>query len=186
MSPHPIRKGVYVEVSHDLRAPLEFAYRWCTNYRSDDLTLPNKRWVLERAQDHVLFEDFNENNPDGFEWRRLFAELHPPDRWRVECRGNRLEGSIWYSLAPGRPGRTRLTIRGVARYLEPGTRKSIPPSRGMSSKLGGYLRQNWENFGPELERDYRRSIRKYRSASPNRVRRTPILRVTRSGLRSGA
>lgn len=163
--PRQIRNGSEFEVSVKLRAPLEFAYQWATDYRSNDLTPPNKRWVLERTRDHVVFEDFNEDNPDGFEWRRLFATLNPPNSWHVECRGNRLEWSISYSLSSGRAGRTMLTIGGKARYLVPGTNKRLPGSRKMSSDLAAAFRQCWRGFGPKLERDYLRSIRKRRSAS---------------------
>lgn len=169
--PHPIRSGADFEVSIKLRAPLEFAYRWATDYRSDDLTLPNKRWVLERTRDHVVFEDFNEDNPDGFEWRRLFATLNPPDCWQVECRGNRLEWSISYSLTPVRAEQTTLTIGGKARYVVPGTNQRIPGSRKMSSELAGAFRQCWMSFGPKLERDYLKSIRKQGAVNRDLIRR---------------
>lgn len=169
--PRPIRSGGSFEVSRELRVPLEFAYRWCTDYRSDDLTLPNKRWILERTRDHLVFEDLNEDHPDGFEWRRLVAVLSPPDRWHVECRGNRFDFSIWYTLAPGRTGRTTLTIRGRGRYLVPGTRQRIRVSRKTSSVLDSYFRQGWKRLGTKLERDYLKSIRKQRTANQNRVRR---------------
>ncbi len=163
-TPHPIRSGAPFEVSVPLRAPLEFAYRWATDYRSDDLAPPRKRWILERTPDHVVFEDFNEDNPDGFEWRRLSVALSPPRRWHVECRGNRLEWSVTYSLAPVRPGETKLSIGGKARFIVPGTHDRIPVNRKMSSMLNGAFRQCWRGFAPKLEHDYLMAARKKRSA----------------------
>ncbi len=175
--PRPIRTGANFDLTVELRVPLAFAFRWCTDYRSEDLSPPSKRWVLERSPAHLVFEDFNEDSPDGFEWRRLFVELKPPNLWRVECRGNRLEGSVWYALARRRPDRTALNIRGRARYLVPGTGKRIASSKRGGPELAGYFVMNWKYFGPKLEREYRESIRDRRRTKPNR----PIRRPPRAG-----
>jgi hypothetical protein len=143
--------GPRYRVTVDFRAPLDFVYRWCTDYRPDDGRLegePYRRRILSRSARRVVFEDLEEDR-DGWNLSRVWVDLHPPARWHAERRGNRREYSVDYRLRPLAPGSTRLEFDCRRRTLVP----ERPVSKAGRERAWTEM---WNRFRRALERDYRR------------------------------
>jgi hypothetical protein len=151
------RARVY-EIRTTFRAPLPFVFRWCTDYSPRDPGLHRgayRRKIVERSERRVVFEDLYDE-PNGWAWSRGVSELHPPDRWHAEERGNWRAWSIDYRLRSLAPERTELTIRGRR------TPTAIGPPNPAKRTFERELRGIWRGFGRALERDYRRERRSRR------------------------
>ena len=137
----------------DVRAPLEYVYDWCTDYRTDDARREGARFVRrirERTARRVVFEALADDAAGG-NWSRVVVDRAPPDAWHAERRGNRREVSVDYRLARRGPGSTRLTIRLRRRSLVPERpRPSVAERRSA-------FRELWARLRRSLEADYRRS-----------------------------
>jgi hypothetical protein len=146
--------GLY-EIRVTFRVPLDFAFRWCTDYNSDDPGLEGesyRRQVLERRKDHVVYEDLD-STPAGWMWSRWNVVLKPPDRWFGRAVGNYRGWNVRYRLSARPGGRTELWLRGRRHPMQLGT---VNPRK---SELEAELRANWTKFGRAMEADYRRSLR---------------------------
>ncbi len=143
------------EVRTVFRAPLDFAYAWCTDYTPEDRKLegdPGSRQILRKGRRTVVYEDLNET-PDGWMWSRQTVTLHPPDRWHATAVGNYRTWVLDYALRELPDGRTEFTMRGRRRATPLGRRN--PPK----SVLEKELHEMWANLGRALERDFRASRR---------------------------
>ncbi len=138
------------------RAPLGFAFRWCTDYSERDPGLHRgdyERRVVERRARRVVFEDLYPL-PRGWSWSRGTSWLEPPDRWHAEEVGNLRTWSIDYRLIALAPDITELRIRGRR------TPTAIGPSNPPRSALEREITDMWRQFGRALEKDYRRQLRR--------------------------
>jgi hypothetical protein len=143
----------HVEVT--LRAPLEFAYRWCTHYSPEDPRLEGgnfRRKVLSQGPRRAVFEDLEEAD-EGWTWCRSIVTFHPPRAWSLLERGNRVEAAATYSLTEQRDGTVRLDLRWRRRVLDPTMPRIGKAERERGSTVA------WERFARALERDYRRGRR---------------------------
>ena len=139
-----------------LRVPLPFAFRWCTDFRSDDARREGEsygRRILERSARRVVFEDL-ESTPGGWYWARHVVTIRPPNRWHSDSVGNYREASLDYVLTPLGPQRTRFELSWRRRPMGLG---GTPPSKSSIEK--GTLRA-WRKFALEMEKDYRKSRRR--------------------------
>jgi len=137
------------------RAPLSFAFRWCTDYSEDDPRLEKERFqrrVLSRTSRHVVFEDLYDT-PDGWSWTRYTVTRHPPNRWHADAVGSHRAWSLNYTLRELKDGRTELTLRGVR------TPTPLGGENPSKAAMEGELRSLWRNLGAALEFDYRFSQR---------------------------
>jgi hypothetical protein len=151
----PVR--VY-QIRMTFRAPLRFAYAWCTDYSEEDRKLegdPGSRQIIRKGARTVVYEDLNET-PHGWMWSRQTVTLHPPDRWTATADGNYRTWKLDYSLRELPDGRTEFTMRGRRRATPLGGRN---PSK---TALEQELREMWDNLGRALERDYRAHRRRHR------------------------
>jgi 2-polyprenyl-6-methoxyphenol hydroxylase-like FAD-dependent oxidoreductase len=140
------------EIRTVFRAPLAFAYRWCTDYSPKDPQLEGEestRKVLQKEPRRVVYEDLEET-PEGWMWSRWVVTLRPPDRWHGEAVGNYRTWSADYALAPLPDGRTAFRFEGERRPSGLGERN--PPKAQMERQL----RSMWRELGHALEADYRR------------------------------
>lgn len=154
------------EIRINFRAPLGFAYRWCTDFSPRDPALEKgnyQRKIAERSRGRVVFEDLYPTKT-GWQWYRVVVSPQPPDRWHAELRGNIPDWSVDYQMTPIRKDRTILTIRWRVRQRPPISGYRNPPK----AALEGSMRKLWKEFGRSLERDYRRKLR--RAGSRSRVR----------------
>jgi len=152
-SPRGVR---HFHVETTFRAPIDFAFRWCTDYRPDDAKIEKDHYtrrILSRSSRQVVYQDLG---PHGKGWflNQQTVGLHPPDHWHAESVGNYRTWSIDYRLRALPDGTTRFSFDGWRRataLAEGG------PSR---SEVTANLRQIWYRFGRALEKEYRRSRRR--------------------------
>jgi len=133
--------------------PLSFAFRWCTDYRSDDASRSREtylRRIVSRSRRRVVFEDVWPLDR-GWGWRRADVTLTPPDRWHADSLGSVRDASIDYRLTALSPDRTRFDVYMRRR---PSTIHPEQPSRPAWEKDVGRL---WSNFARAMARDFRRS-----------------------------
>ena len=158
----PARRGsARYSIRQAFDAPVDFVFRWCTDYTPEDPRLGKEvkeRRILERSEGKVVYEDL-EPTPGGWHWSRVDVTLHPPDRWTARIRGNHRDWRLEYTLRSLPGNRSELFWTGVRRPALLGTEN---PSR---RSLEREMHQLWGNYARVLERDYRR---KDRRGSPRR------------------
>jgi hypothetical protein len=146
------RPDIY-EIRSVFHVPVDFAYRWCTDYREFDGRLSkegNLRRILRRSARQVVYEDLTPA-PEGWVWSRQTVTLRPPNRWTATARGNYRTWELDYRLRRHGEDATEFTMRGLRRPFLLGTKN--PSQRALRTEL---LRM-WRNFGKAMESDYRRS-----------------------------
>lgn len=137
----------------ELDAPLDFVFRWCTDYATNDGKLsgePYERRIISRTPERVVLEDLWWTS-DGWKWRRSDVRLSPPDRWHSDSVSNIRDASIDYRLTTLPGGRTRLLI---VMHRRPGSIRPVQPPRAVLEAEIGRL---WDRIGASLAREYRRS-----------------------------
>jgi hypothetical protein len=137
------------------RAPLAYAFAWCTDYSPIDSKLEGERYlrkVIRRGRHHVLFEDL-ENSPGGWSWARYDVTLQPPDRWHMESRGTHSQVIADYRLAQKTDGRTQFDLWW---RRQPGLLEFTKRGKAEGDRSGAL---SWKRFAVALDRDYRRSRR---------------------------
>lgn len=147
--------GIY-QITRVFRAPLPFAYAWCTDYTSSDRKLqgdPGSRKIVRKTSQRVIYEDLNET-PAGWMWSRQTITLRPPNQRGGLAEGNYRTWKLNYSLRELSPDRTEFTMRGERRATPLGQRN---PSKAV---LERELHLMWRNLGTALERDYRKNVRR--------------------------
>lgn len=133
------------------RAPLPFAFRWCTDYNSRDGENSGegyRRRILIRSARRVVFEDLYDTK-ERWIWIRRTVRLMPPDRWHADSVGSDRILSVDYRLSTLPGNRTLLTI--AARRQPYGTGRANPSKAEWQRVVTG----SWKRFGRALERDYR-------------------------------
>lgn len=149
-----IRSGPEYQVRVCFRAPLDYVFRWCTDYTPRDAQLEGEHYqrrILRKTRAHVVYEDL-EDSPQGWDWARYTVTLHPPAKWVAERLGNHLEASLRYRLTALAPERTRLDLAWKRRPTALGPRRS-------KSEVERGTALAWRRFARALESDYRRSPR---------------------------
>lgn len=139
------------EVRTTFRAPLAFAFRWCTDYSSGDSKLEGAsfaRTVLRRDARRVVYEDLDRTD-GGWAWSRWTVSLQPPDRWHGVSIGNYRSWTADYRLRALADGRTEFRFRGRRRIT--GLAPRAPPRAAIQKELN----RIWKRFGRALEADYR-------------------------------
>lgn len=146
------RVAVY-QIQRVFRAPLDFAFKWCTDFTEKDRELQGEkgsRQIIRRSARKVVYEDLTPT-PDGWMWSRQFVTLRPPNGWHLVALGNYRRWDLDYSLRALSDGKTEFTLRGRRRATLLG--KKNPPK----SVLEREFDVMWRNLGRALERDYRSS-----------------------------
>lgn len=141
------------EVKEIFRVPLDFAYRWCTDYTEADRELegdPGSRQIIRKNSRTAVYEDLNET-PHGWMWSRQTVTFRPPNRWHAVAIGNYRTWNLDYSLRELPGGRTEFSMRGERRATPLGVKN--PPKTVLERELQAM----WRNLGRALERDYRAS-----------------------------
>ncbi|HEV2449847.1 MAG TPA: hypothetical protein VGU43_05515 [Thermoplasmata archaeon] len=142
-------------IHYELPAPIGFAYRWCTDYRTDDgrrAGEPYQRKVIRRDRRSVLFEDLWWE-PDGWRWRRTEVSLRPPNGWVAHSTGNIRDAEITYRLRPLPNGHSELDLRMRRRpsVWHPTQPRKAPFERD--------LRRLWRSLARALGREYAKTSR---------------------------
>jgi hypothetical protein len=141
------------EVRCEFRAPLEFVYRWCTDYTPQDARYEAEQYerrILLRSRRKVVYEDL-EDTPEGWVWSRHVVRLAPPNRWHSDSVGSHRSYSLDYRLYRLPAGRTRLVLTARRRPTSIGGKN---PSKSAWERSVG---EAWHRFSRALERDFRKA-----------------------------
>ena len=140
----------------DLEAPVGYAFRWCTDYRTDDAERSKERFerrILSRSRERIIFEDAGWT-PKGWIWRRSQVSLRPPGRWHADTVGSFRTGVVDYALTPLAGDRSRFSLTFRRRP------SSAHPEQPTKRELEEELTRMWTNYGTAMARDYRASRRR--------------------------
>jgi len=154
--------GPTYEVRAEFRAPLEFVYRWCTDYTPEDAGYEGEtyqRRILQRSPREVIYEDLDDSE-SGWIWARHVVHLSPPNRWHSDSVGSHREIRLDYRLSRLPGGRTRLVLKARRRPTPIGAKN--PTKSRWELSVG----RAWARFGRVLERDFRRKNTKKRQGRP--------------------
>ncbi|MGI0148359.1 MAG: hypothetical protein ACREDF_02345 [Thermoplasmata archaeon] len=147
--------GPEYRIRVSFRAPLDFAFAWCTDYTPEDAGLEGEKYerkIIERTPRRVIFEDLEESKA-GWDWSRDVVVLRPPNRWHMEGVGNKRDAKADYVLTSLRDGRTRLDLRWRRKPKVAEAVRLTKAEREASNARA------WKRFGAAMERDYRRTRR---------------------------
>jgi hypothetical protein len=148
-------KPVRCEIEFQFKAPLKFAYPWCTNFQPIDSKLEKEHYtrkIIERTRKRVIFEDLEEMR-DGWVLNRTEVKLRPPNRWDADSHGNRRDAQLHYQLKPLPGKRTQLLLQWTVWPKTPAAARLTAAKRERSAASG------WKNFAAALEKDYRNSLK---------------------------
>lgn len=134
------------EIRTRFRAPLDFVYRWCTDYTAQDARLEGERYerrILKRTSNEVVYEDLDDLD-GGWFWSRMVFRLHPPDRWHAESVGSHRTYSLDYRLSALPNRQTLLTLPPDAVHLAWGVETPRRPNgNGTLARAGRPLPRSW-------------------------------------------
>jgi hypothetical protein len=143
-------------ISKKFSAPLNFVYRWCTDFREDDYKMSGttkfeqtaRRRFLERSDKRMIWMMNRRVGNRMVEGIRA-VWLYPPDSWHLETCGDHMETGD-YKLYKLNASKTRLDMKFTIVYDDPVKVQSQEEwARGP--------RKNWAAFARYLEADYRKS-----------------------------
>ncbi len=141
-------------LSLDFEAPLNFVYRWCTDYREDDLKILGskvKRHIISKSRTRAAWINHFVINDMEVENVRIVT-LNPPSKWSVLGLGEDLDEEGHYVLKTVGKNRTRLTMTFKVKY------KSAPVENKRAWE--GQLAEEWDKYRTVLEQDYGESGRR--------------------------
>jgi hypothetical protein len=144
--------GPEFHVTAEFRAPIEYVFAWCTDYRPDDARREHDsydRRIVSRAPDQVVYEDLGDQDDGGWWWARHTVTLRPPNWWHSDSVGSHREVSLDYRLTALGPERTRLDLTWRRRPTALGAPKVSKRALERSTTAA------WVHFAAALERDYR-------------------------------
>jgi hypothetical protein len=139
------------QIKRTFRAPLDFAFKWCTDFTDADRKLQGEkgyRQIIRKTSRGAVYEDLTPT-PTGWMWSRQTVTFHPPNEWRALADGNYRKWNLVYSLKELPDGRTEFTMRGKRRSTPLGVKN--PPKAVLEKEL----QTMWRHLGNALERDYR-------------------------------
>jgi len=141
------------KVSKTFKAPLDFCFEWCTDFRADDNKMTGskiKRHFLERTRRRFVWVAAHMEGKRTVEGIRA-VWLKPPDAWHLDTCGDGREIGDYKLTSVGR--RTRLDMVFRVTYDDPkkaeGAREWVRDAR-----------REWDAFGRYLEADYKGSVGK--------------------------
>ena len=149
-------KKAFVEtykVSKTFKAPLEFVFDWCTDFREDDGQMTGsktKRTFLEKTSKRIVWVVEYKEKGRSVEGVRV-VWLHPPDSWSLDTCGDHREIGE-YKLKRKSKNKTRLDMK--FRYSYDG-KEEVQDQEEWEEET----REMWDIYGRHLEKDYRDSLR---------------------------
>jgi len=141
------------KVSKTLKAPLDFCFAWCTDFRADDYKMSGsktRRHFLERSRRRFVWVATRKEGRKTVEGIRAVWPK-PPDAWHLDTCGDGREIGDYRLTPVGR--RTRLDMVFQVTYDDP---KKVEGVREWVRDTN----REWDAFGKYLEADYRTSVGK--------------------------
>jgi hypothetical protein len=139
-------------ITKTFNAPLGFVYKWCTDFRENDLRMvgsATRRVMLEHNNKHVVWRIVPKGAKKGILGIRS-VWLMPPDRWHLDTSGDKhLTGD--YKLTRLGKAKTRLNMKFTETSVD--KRKLEAPRSWEAETL-----EEWDAYARYLERDYQRYL----------------------------
>jgi len=162
--------------SKTFKAPLDFVFAWCTDYREDDVKMTgskSRRTMLEKTPHRVVWVVTYKQEGKTREGLRVVWP-HPPDAWELDTCGDMADWGErergWYKLTPKGNNRTRLDMEFVLTY---NSKRHFPEKKQWLKELD----ELWDTLASFLEKDYKESLRKVEAKGLTTGRQAP--RATR-------
>lgn len=136
-------------ISHTFKAPRDFVYKWCTDFREDDWKYTRssaRRVFLERSKRrYVWVVNYKEGGKKKEGIRAVWFK--PPISWHLDTCGDGREVGD-YELTPKGKNKTRLDMTFDVTYDDP---------RDVESKeeWQGEAKEHWKLYGAALEKEYK-------------------------------
>lgn len=141
--------GIY-RLNKTLKAPLDFAFAWCTDFRADDPKMigsKTRRNVIERTKKRVIWRvKYKDGRKDVEGIRAVW--LMPPDAWHLDTCGDGREVGD-YKMVPVGKSSTRLEMVFEETYDE----KDKVPSK---TEWLRDAKKHWDAYAKFLEQDYKK------------------------------
>jgi hypothetical protein len=149
-------KKTFVETykaSETFRAPLNFVFAWCTDFREDDGKMTGssmRRKFLERTHKRMVWwSEYKEKGKPKEGLRVVW--LHPPNSWTLDTCGDHRELGE-YKLTQKGKNKTRLDMKFRMSY---DSKDEVEDKKKWEKELG----EEWDIFRRHLENDYKASLR---------------------------
>jgi hypothetical protein len=143
-------KKLVVNITKEIRAPIDFAYAWCTDFRADDPKIngsSSERIILEKRSDKAVFCAVMKDEKGNTKGRAYIVRLRPPNTWSVKAYGNGFDTTGQYKLTKITEGSTKLSITFEHSYYD---FEAVPTER--EKKLDS--EKSWEKYVSALESDF--------------------------------
>ena len=140
------------KVSTTFRAPMDYVFQWCTDFREDDGKMTGskaKKTFLERTGKRIVWVTNYKEKGKKKEGLRV-VWLRPPDAWYLDTCGDQREIGE-YRLSPKGKNKTRLDMKFQIGYES----KDEVEDR---KKWEKDATEEWGIFRRYLEKDYKDSL----------------------------
>jgi len=144
-----------IHVTKIINAPLQFAYKWCTDFREDDNKITgskNERRILQKNRKRVVYVTTYFPKPETSKVGVNLVTLHPPNSWHLEFVGEEDDEEGDYHLTRLGTRKTRLDMRFQEKY-----KVRNAPTQAEDKK---HTEEIWDKYAAALERDYSR-VKRY-------------------------
>jgi len=148
-------KKTFVEtykVSKTFKAPLDYVFGWCTDFREDDGKMTgskSKRTFLERTDKRIVWAVEYKEKGKAKEGIRV-VWLRSPDSWTLDTCGDGRELGE-YKLTQKDKNKTRLDMKFQITFNS----KDEVDNRKKWEKA---VTEEWDIFGRHLQDDYKESL----------------------------
>ena len=145
-------KKAFVEtykVSQSFKAPLDYVFAWCTDFREDDGKMTGskaKKTFLERTKKRAVWVVQYKENGKSKEGVRV-VWLRAPDSWTLDTCGDGRELGE-YNLAQKGKNKTRLDMKFQISF---DSKEEVEDKK----KWVKEVREEWGIFRTHLENDYK-------------------------------
>lgn len=139
-----------VTVSRIIRAPLAFAYAWCTDFREDDSQISGQQRrvaILERTPSRFIMSTKSESHGRTVTAARIVT-LKPPNAWHLDWIGDEHDETADYKLAQVDTGTTRLNMAFKVHH-----KTSTAQTKRM---FVDEVNSVWDKYVAALENDYQK------------------------------
>jgi hypothetical protein len=113
--PRPVNQKY--KLSETFNAPLDYVFKWCTDFREDDNKLigsKTERKILEKSPERVIWRVRYKEGKGYAEGVRV-VWLHPPNSWSLDTCGDERERGEYRLKALGK-SKTQLDMKYLVTY----------------------------------------------------------------------
>lgn len=140
------------KASQTFKAPLDFVFQWCTDFREDDGKMVGskaKKTFLEKTAKRVVWvAEYKEDGKPREGVRVVW--LRPPNTWKLDTCGDHREIGE-YVLSPKGKDKTRLDMKFKISY---DSKDDAPDKKKWEKEVA----EEWQTFADYLQKDYKGSL----------------------------